>query len=391
MTLPRTYWRWSAGVQLARLPATMAPLAFTLLATAVTGSYRLGGVMMALFVAAELLGAVPAGRLLDRIGPARGLLVILTCAALMFGALTSMAVMRLPGPVLLVLVAVPGSIAGGLSGGFRSLLPGTIPAERLARAVAVDAMLLEGVLIAGPLLVSLCGLASPVLPLAAMALAYLASAALVPRTQAEFRLPRKEKLPIMRAAPWLACQFAIGHLLSTIEVAPLPLVQRLGAGPGLAGLVIAVLSGSSILGSAIYAWRAPSFAPRRQACLLLTGFIAGGSVVAADLGWAGLLTGAAAIGACTGPLVTLASVQLQRLLPEGRRAEGFSLSFAVQGTGFALGSLSIGVLPLWLAPALAVVSSAVACAMLVLLTSMEGRYDRRGSRAGHLRFAEPRH
>jgi hypothetical protein len=76
MTLPRAYWRWSAEVQLARLPATMAPLAFTLLATAITGSYRLGGVLMAVFVVAELLGAVPAGRLLDRSGTARGLTLL---------------------------------------------------------------------------------------------------------------------------------------------------------------------------------------------------------------------------------------------------------------------------------------------------------------------------
>jgi hypothetical protein len=228
-----------------------------------------------------------------------------------------------------------------------------------------------------------------------MAFAYLVSAAMVPRVQAEVRLPGKERLPLGAAAPWLACQFAIGHLLSTMEVAPLPLVQRLGAGPELAGFVIAVLSGASIVGSGFYAWRTPSAPARRQAVVLLLGFVAGGSVVAANLGWAGLLSGAALIGSCTGPLVTVASVRLQRLLPEGRRAEGFSLSFAVQGTGFALGSLSIGVLPLQLAPALGVVSSALACAMLALLTSRRVRYDGSGAPSergtGDLRLAEPGH
>lgn len=389
MTFPRAYWRWSAGAQLARLPATMAPLAFTLLATGITGSYRLGGVLMAVFVAAELAGAVPAGRLLDRIGAARGLVVLLACAGLLFGGLTIAATTHLPAPLLVALVVVPGSITGGLSGGFRALLGGTVSGSRLPRALAVDAMVLESVLIAGPLLVSLVSLAGPLVPLGVMALAYLASATLVPRTQAEFRLPHKEKLPILAAAPWLACQFAIGHLLSTVEVAPLPLVQRLGAGPELAGFVITVLSGASIVGSALYAWRTPSAAPRRQASLLLAGFIAAGSVIAVNLGWAGLLGGAALLGLCTGPLVTVASVELQRLLPEGRRSEGFSLSFAVQGTGFAIGSLSVGALPLRLAPALGVVSAGAACVMLALLTSRKGRHDRRGSRAGDLRLAEP--
>ncbi|MGH8940746.1 MAG: MFS transporter, partial [Actinomycetes bacterium] len=83
MTLLRNsgYWRWSAGVLLNRLPATMAPLAFTVLTTATTGSYRLGGIMMAVFVAAEMVGAVPTGRLLDRVGPARGLVVLLPLVA----------------------------------------------------------------------------------------------------------------------------------------------------------------------------------------------------------------------------------------------------------------------------------------------------------------------
>jgi hypothetical protein len=40
------------------------------------------------------------------------------------------------------------------------------------------------------------------------------------------------------------------------------------------------------------------------------------------------------------------------------------LSFAVQSTGFGIGSLSVGVLPLSLAPLLGVASALVACLML---------------------------
>ncbi|NBH11904.1 MFS transporter, partial [Amycolatopsis sp. SID8362] len=87
----RAYWRWSAGVQFARLPATMAPLAFTLLTTATTGSYRLGGVLMSVFVVAEMAGAVPVGRLLDRVGPARGLTALLLFTAAGFAVLAAAA------------------------------------------------------------------------------------------------------------------------------------------------------------------------------------------------------------------------------------------------------------------------------------------------------------
>ncbi|GAB3578015.1 MFS transporter [Amycolatopsis endophytica] len=378
--MDRAYWRWSAGAQLYRLPIAMGPLAFTLMTTALTGSYRLGGVMVAVLVVAEIAGAVPCGRLLDRVGAAHGLVLLLVATGT---AMTLLVVAGWAGAgdgVLLALVVVPGMAVGGLSGGFRSLLGGVVPDAQLPRALAIDAMLFEGVLIAGPLLVSALSPISALVPLVAMATAYFAAALLVPRATAP--APRTAaKLPVRRALPWLACLFALGHLLATVEVAPLPLVQRLGGDPALASLVIVVLSGSGIAGSALFAWRRPP-AGRRPALRMLTGFVLGGSVLAADLGWPGLFTGAALVGGCTGPLLTVASVRLQRLLPEGRRAEGFSTAFVVQGSGFGLGSLSVGVLPLWLAPALGVVSSATACAMLALLTSSEeATDDRRGAEA----------
>jgi MFS family permease len=365
----RGYWRWSAGVQLARLPATMAPLAFTVLTTATTGSYRLGGVMMAVFVMAELLGAVPAGRLLDRIGPGRGIVLILGAAAAGLAALATAAAAGAPPALLLVLVVVPGVVAGGLSGGFRTLLAGTVGDALLPRAIAVDAMLMEAVLIGGPVLVVLLNLVDSLMPLAAMAVVYVLAAVLAPReVAAQAAAPvERPRLPLGAAMCWLACLFSIGHLLSTIEVAPLPLAQRLGAGEAAAALIIAVLSGASIGGSALFAWRGRT--TRRSAIVFLCGFVVGGVLVAIGPGWAGLLAGVALIGACTGPLLTVASVRLQRLLPEGRRSEGFSVAFAVNASGFGIGSLTVGLLPLHLAPLLGAGSATLACVILVVRPS----------------------
>ena len=359
----RAYWRWSVGVQFARLPATMAPLAFTLLTTATTGSYRLGGVLMSVFVAAEMVCAVPVGRLLDRVGPSRGLpaLLLLTAAGYVLLALAADA----PTPVLIALVLLPGIAGGALSGGFRTLLADTVDDELLPRAISVDAMILEGVLIGGPALVALLDLAGPFVPLAAMAAACLAAALLVPRRAgSRDRVESAEDVQPARLfayLPWLGCAFTVGLLLSTIEVAPLPLVQRLGAPEAAAPVVIAALSGASIAGSALYAWRGKTGDPR----LFLAGFVAGGLTLAADLGWAGLLGSVAVIGACTGPLVAATSVNLQRLLPKNRRSAGFSLGFTVQACGFGLGSLAVGVLPLWVTPLFGVFAAAIAGAMLV--------------------------
>ncbi|MDT7806186.1 MAG: hypothetical protein QOI78_9619 [Actinomycetota bacterium] len=358
----RAYWRWSAGVQLARLPATMAPLAFTLLTTATTGSYRLGGVLMSVYVVAEMAGAVPVGRLIDRVGVTRGLPALLLLTAVGFGVLASAASADAPNAVLLALVLLPGVAAGALSGGFRTLLADTVDDDLLPRAISVDAMLLEGVLIGGPALVALLDLAGSLVPLIAMAVACVCAAVLVPRHGGERE--RVDSAPSPGAGgylPWLCCAFTVGLLLSTIEVAPLPLVQRLGASETAAPIVIVVLSGASILGSALYAWRGKTGDPR----LFLGGFVLGGLALAGDFGWPGLIASVAVIGGCTGPLVAATSVNLQRLLPKNRRSAGFSLSFTVQACGFGLGSLAVGVLPLWLAPVFGVFAAAIAGAMLV--------------------------
>ncbi|RSM35453.1 MFS transporter [Amycolatopsis balhimycina DSM 5908] len=361
----RAYWRWSAAVQLTRLPSFMAPLAFTLLTTATTGSYRLGGVLMSVYVAAEMVCAVPVGRLLDRAGPSRGLPVLLLLTAAGFGVLAAAAAAGAPSAVLLALVLLPGIAGGALSGGFRTLLADTVDDALLPRAISVDAMILEGVLVGGPVLVALLDVAGTFVPVTAMAVAYVAAAALVPRRAAPHDGVESEAgaapARLVAYLPWLCCAFTIGLLTSTIEVAPLPLVQRLGAPETAAPLVIAVLCGASFAGSAVYAWRGKTGDPR----LFLAGFVAGGLTLAADLGWAGLLGSVAVIGACGGPLVAATSVNLQRLLPKNRRSAGFSLSFTVQSCGFGLGSLAVGVLPLWLAPLFGVFAAAVAGAMLV--------------------------
>jgi MFS family permease len=111
----------------------MAPLAFTVLTTVITGSYRLGGVMMSVYVVAELAGAVPAGRLLDRIGPAKGLVLPLVCASAGLAGLAAAASAGVSGMAFLALVVVPGAVSGGPSGGFRTLLAGTISDDLMAR------------------------------------------------------------------------------------------------------------------------------------------------------------------------------------------------------------------------------------------------------------------
>ncbi len=334
----RGFWQWLVAAQFVRLPSMMAPLAFAVLATQVTGSYRLGGLMMAVFVASEVVAAGPVGRLLDRVGVARGLRVLLVlCAAALCGLLITIPV------VMVVFTALAGVLGGGMSGAIRALLANTV-GDNMERAVSIDAMVIEVVVVAGPLLVAVLG---PVGGILGMAGSYLIGALLVPQATATKK--HGPRPPLGSIAKWLACAFAFGHLLSTIEVASLPLGQRLGGGPATAVIVVAVLTAASITGAAVYGWRRPELPP----ALFLAGMAIGAVLVGLGENWPVLIAGLVTVGICTGPLNATMSLQLQRTLPEERRAEGFGLVFTAQASGFALGSLSVSALPLAFAPVIA--------------------------------------
>ncbi|WP_250917322.1 MFS transporter [Streptomyces albipurpureus] len=357
------------ATQFSRLPHTMAPLAFTALATATTGSYRTGALMMVAFVIGQLVVAIPVGRLLDRFGPSRGIRLLLWSSASTALAVGVLARAGLSAQGLLVAAGVCGATAGGLSAGFRTLLARTVSEGLLLRAIAVDAILLETAIIAGPALAVALGGWSSVGPLVGMAVAFVISSLLLPvgTSRAAIAAPNAdtEAGPIiwLRTLGWLACLFTIGHLLSTLEVGALPLADRVGAHPNAAALLIAVLSLASILGSAAFAWRGRATTTLAVVCLLGLGI--GGGVIAWGAGWVVLVPGLILVGLGTGPLLAVSSVNLQRMLPPSRRSEGFSVAHVVQTVGFASGSLSLGVLDLRTAIALGA-GSAFASVVLVL-------------------------
>ncbi|WP_312872433.1 MFS transporter [Kibdelosporangium persicum] len=368
-----SYVRWSIAAQFVRLPAMMAPLAFALLATELTGSYRLGGVMMAVFVGAEIVAAGPVGRLLDRVGVARGLRVLLVVSALFLCGLTLAGSAPVPAIVFVVLT---GFAAGGLSGGIRALLPKSVAPGFLERAVAIDSVIVELIVVSGPLVVALLSPLGFMAPVLGMAAAYLLAVVFVPAVAAPPRT-RGERPPLGSIMTWLLSSFGFGVLISTVEVSSLPLAQRLGGGTGVAVAVMAVLISASMAGAAGYAWLGPRLKGDRsgRAAVFLGIMAAGGVLVAFGVSWPLLIAGLVTVGVCTGPLNTTISMHLQLTLPESRKAEGFSLVFTAQAGGFALGSLSVSVLPVSGAP---LFGSAVALvAAFAVLSARRGAPYRR--------------
>ncbi|MFI0483495.1 MFS transporter [Actinomadura sp. 9N215] len=361
--------QWYAGAQLTRLPIAMAPLAFTALTAAVTGSYTTGAAMVSAIMIAEVVCAMPVGRLLDRFGIARPLRVLLVFRGAAYLGLLAASLGDMPPVVLIALAVLVGALGGGLLGGLRALLTAVVGESLLARAVAVNAMLVEGVIVGGPLLVALLTQISATTPILIMAMASAAAALFVPGGQAGARTGRRVGPAGALVKPlfgWAFGVFALGHLLSTIEVAALPLADRYGGGTGLASILVATLCAAAIGGGAVYSLR-DRRATVGLAVVLLLVLAGGGLTVTLAPNLPVMLVGAAAAGLCTAPLSAVSSVAAESRVPPTRRAEGFALLNTAQGLGFGVGASTLSVLPLS-AVGLLGCASAVLAALVIATT-----------------------
>jgi len=375
------YRRWSLTAQVSRLPLSGTPLAFILLATAATGNYRLGGVMVAAAAAAEVLFAAPVGRRLDRIDTVAAIVRLLLAAALTLALLAAAGALNLWGAILVALAVASSTLTAGVPAGLRRILTVTVPPRLLTPALALDGVLIEFAAVAGPLIVALAALATQVGGVIAMA-ALTAAAALFARgLSAAPAAPatgagRRRGTGVLRSPGvlvWMGIGLAGAQAIGLAEVSALPISESLGGGSLTAVAFLAVLgvfSAVAGIGYGICSERLPGSAGQR-ATVLLVGLGAGTGILAGQLGLIPTVVGYALIGACTAPLVTTVLITVQRLVPETQTTEAFGIYTAFTGVGYALAGAALAALSLHAALLTAVLTLPVL--VLVAVTSRPPR------------------
>jgi MFS family permease len=140
-----------AGVTIGRLAIAAQPLSTILLVKASTGSFAAAGLVLACYSLAAA-GSLPVqGRVIDRIGQTRVIVIVTLVNALAFASLIPLAA----GDAPLVAMAVAGTIAGlatpPLGASMRSLWGGLVPDRDLRQAAfAIDAVAVDAAFILGP-------------------------------------------------------------------------------------------------------------------------------------------------------------------------------------------------------------------------------------------------
>jgi MFS family permease len=352
-----------------RLPFAIVGLSIVLLMRREGYGYgEIGAVLAGESVAIALTAAL-VGRLADRRGRTRVILILGGATALLLLAETAAILTNAPVALLVACSALQGGTIPPISASMRSLWVRLVPEDRVESAYAFDNVQLELVFVLGPLVAA--GLATaltPALGLFLSAVCYVLAAtgfATAPAVRAA--LP-EEDAPRTRAgalaSPGIRTLSALGLLTAisfgAIEVA-LPAFTEGEGSRAAAGPLITMWALGSVVGGLWYgsrSWRTPL----ERRLLVLQAVLTLG---AAPLAFAGSIPVMGALLILTGlalaPVGTTEYALIERLAPPGTSTEAYSWQIVATAVGFGAGSALAGVLVEHAGVPWALGSAALAC------------------------------
>ncbi|OHV45611.1 MFS transporter [Pseudofrankia sp. BMG5.36] len=336
-----------------RLPISMVAIGIVLYIQHTTGSYGVGGTVVAAGTISEAALAAQLGRALDRFGQAR---VLLWCLA---GHLVG-----LVGLLVSVGTGAPRPlwyIAGALTGGLFPPVGACVRARwsyrlggspLLSTAFALEAALDEAIFICGPVLVT--WLVTEVTPASGLVVAggLLAAGTLAlaaqrgsdpgPRPKAlGAARPRVFRDPAVRAL--LVVIFSVGVCFGGVDLAAVAYGREGGLG-ALSGLVLGLFAFGSGVSSLLYGARASTGGPTRRFLTAAALMAAAAWLPLAAPNTAVLLPFMVIAGAGASPTLISANALMERLMPPEARTEGFAWLQVALVTGISAGTPLAGAL-----------------------------------------------
>lgn len=338
---------------LGRLPTAMIGLALLLYVSQATGSFAAAGLVNAGGLIGMAVGAVVQGRVIDRLGPTRPLLV----AALAFAAAAVALVLAIeagrPVPLLVGLALLLGALQPALPGASRALWAVLVPAgPQREAAFTYEAVSLEVFFVLGPALAALLfafgwpglGLVTACTALVVGTVGF-ALAGPVRRGRGggggSLGLLGALGRPGMRTVALAALGF--GLTVGAVEVG-VPAVTTADGSPALGGLLLAGWAVTSVLAGVVYGLR-PWPGPLHLRLPVLMGACGVLVVAMSPLTWSlGLFVVALlAAGTTITAQVTAHSLAVELTAPAGTATEAFGWVITAAGVGLAAGQSAAGI------------------------------------------------
>ncbi|GAA1019729.1 MULTISPECIES: MFS transporter [Amycolatopsis] len=338
---------------LARLPIAMIGISALLYVQRETGSFAAAGLVSASSLAGVSVGAVVQGRLIDRFGPSRPLLIVVSVFALSMASLAVAIEAHLPTFALIPLAAATGLSEPMVGSASRALWTKILP-EGPARnaALSYEAISMEVFFILGPGIAGLLitapwagtGMVVGSITMVTGAVLF----ALNPTVRAWGPAP-KAKTPLLGAlaSPGMRtlalAALGFGMVIGFVEVA-VPAAATESGHPSLSGLLLSAWSLSSVAFGVAYSlhpW------PRRLGLrlpVLLGGFGAFVALLALPSSLWALALLMLLAGAMITPQSTTHSAAIEVVAPRGTAAEAFGWVLTAVTLGLAAGQSVSGYL-----------------------------------------------
>jgi MFS family permease len=371
-----------------RLPIAMFGLATLLYVQRASGSFGAAGLVSAGILAGESLGAVVQGRVMDRRGTTRPLLLLAVLFGLAVALFTTAVEADQPLPVLVALALVAGLVQPALPGASRALWADLVPRGRLRDAAfGYEAISLEVFFILGPAIAAFLVLAPwPGTGLVVAAGAMVAGSvgfALTPTVRARpsvlthagppgsiapsVGLLGALSQPGMRTVALASLGF--GLVVGGVEVG-VPAVTAAAGSAAAGGLLLSAWSVTSVLAGVLYGLR-PWPRPLHLRLPVLLGSFA---VLVAAMALTGplgslpvLVVAMLMAGALITPQVTAHSMAVDSAAPTGTATEAFGWVITAATLGLAAGQSMAGIVVETAGPPAAFLASGSAGVVLAVV------------------------
>ena len=337
---------WVVSNVASAAPHAMAPIVFGIATFHLTPGVNTGAAMVAAMVLAQVVGATPITAIGRRFHVEVFLRMIIGFRTAMLCILGVAVLLAAPTLVLICLAAFAGATNGAVYGLMRATLNALVAPTSLPRALGIAATANELVFVAGPVAASIIAAWSIAAALITMVLTSALPFVTLPRlagleTMADH--PSRHDLILNRAIlVWLGCAVSGATAVSGVEVGAVALAVESGLNPRWAIAFTVPLCVFSVAGGV---WvsvrnRRPG---KRLIVLMLTSTAVGATMIFAGRSLWLTIAGTTLIGFWLAPLGTMYSLELDRLLPAARRAEGFALLRSAQAVGMICSGVLLAV------------------------------------------------
>jgi MFS family permease len=371
-----------------RLPIAMIGLATLLFVQRATGSFAAAGLVSAGVLVGEGTGAVLQGRLMDRRGTTRPLILAAMLFGLAVAALAAAVEADRPLPVLVALAVVAGLVQPALPGASRALWADLVPPGPLrSTAYGYEAISLEVFFILGPAVAAFLVAAPwPGTGLAVAAAAMVVGTvgfALTPAVRARSARTAHGGSPAVgTTSPGLLgalsepgmrtvalASLGFGLVVGTVEVG-VPAVTAAAGSAAMGGVLLSAWSVMSVLAGVVYGLR-PWPRPLHLRMPVLLGvfalFVAAMALTGPSGSLAVLVVAMLLAGAVITPQVTAHSMAVDVAAPAETATEAFGWVITAATIGIAAGQSVAGVVVEEAGPPAAFLAGGVAGAVLAVV------------------------